>query len=280
MGDNDSPTSRERWPIRIRRPSERLSVSRSAARALDVLELFGLSHRSLRAFEITRALDLPPSTANQLLKTMVESAHLTFDAATKSYFPSPRLISFSSLMIERYGADSHLREMVRELHAAVGEIVTLSTPNDIFMQILDRAGSTIDLATVATERGLKVSMFGTAIGAAYLSTLAHRDIMRLAERARLKAADIPETLQEIAEVRRRGMAEGPVMHGAVWSLATPLHRGGYPAPLVLGVAGPTDRIKAKLEQVRAALADSGRQREAHLAEEGPPENSTPAHGSR
>jgi DNA-binding IclR family transcriptional regulator len=266
MTDNDdSPTSRERWPIRVRRPNERRSASRSATRALDVLELFGHSRRPLRAIEITRALELPASTTNQLLKTMVESAHLTFDAATKAYFPSLRLITFGGLMIESYGADSHLRELVRELHAALGEIVTLSTPNDIFMQILDRAGSRSDPAEAEAERGLRVSMFGTAIGAAHLSTLARPEIMRLIERARLKPAEIPETLQEIAEVRRRGMAEGPVMNGAVWSLATPLDPGGYPAPLVLGVAGPPDRIKAKLDQVRAAMMDAAQRQKARAA---------------
>ena len=73
------------WPVRTRRPGERRSLSRSATRALDVLELFGQVRRPLRAVEVSRALDMHPSSTNQLLKTMVEAGHLIFDARAKAY---------------------------------------------------------------------------------------------------------------------------------------------------------------------------------------------------
>jgi DNA-binding IclR family transcriptional regulator len=253
---NDIATGRERMPIRVRRPSERRSLSRSATRALDVLELFGQAARPLRAIEISKAMDLHPSTANQLLKTMVDSAHLTFDAQTKAYFPSPRLAPFSAWMTDTFGADNNLRSLVRDAQAATGEIVTLSTPNDIFMQILDRAGDDARADQQATERGLRVSMFGTALGAAYLSTLASPQVMRLIDRARIRQAEIPETLAEIDAVRRSGVAEGLVMNGAIWSMAAALPPTGYPAPLVLGIAGPVERVTGKIDVMRRAMRDA------------------------
>jgi DNA-binding IclR family transcriptional regulator len=152
------------WPVRVKRPSERRSLSRSATRALDVLEYFGQARRPLRAMEIAKALDLHPSTTNQLLKTMVDSAHLVFDARAKTYLPSHRLAAFSAWLVESWGGDERLRGLVREVAAATGEIVTLTTPNDLFMQILDVAGP--PPTTPPTQRGHRGSGLGSGVGAA------------------------------------------------------------------------------------------------------------------
>ena len=99
--------------VQVRRPGERRSLSRSATRALDVLELFGEMRRPLRAIEMSKALGLHPSSINQLLKTMVESAHLTFDAHLKTYLPSPRLAQFSAWMLASCGGDEQFRDLLR-----------------------------------------------------------------------------------------------------------------------------------------------------------------------
>ena len=238
------------WPVRVRRPGERRSLSRSATRALDVLEYFGLVRRPLRAIEIAKALELHPSTTDQLLKTMVDSAHLVFDARNKTYAPSHRLARFSAWIVESYGANSGLRVLVSEVQAACGEVVTLTTPNDLFMQVVDLAGA----APIgqAAERGLKVSLFGTSIGAAYLSTLSDAEIGRLAVRARLAAAEKADVLADVERVRQEGFAEGPTAGGEAWSLATPLPVQGL-TPMVLGLAGPVDRVRADQPRLQAMM---------------------------
>lgn len=238
------------WPVRVKRPSERRSVSRSAIRALDVLEHFGQARRPLRAIEISQALALHPSTANQLLKTMVDSGHLVFDARAKTYLPSHRLASFSAWVVESYGGDERLRGLVRDVQAATGEIVTLTTPNDLFMQVVDQAGH--GPSGQPTERGLRVSVFGSAVGAAYLSTLANREIARLAERARLPAGEAQDALASAARIRACGFADGASLDGAFWSIAVPLS-GDFPTPLVLGLAGPEQRIRSDLRRLQAAM---------------------------
>jgi DNA-binding IclR family transcriptional regulator len=243
------------WGVKVRRPGERRSLSRSATRALDVLEYFGQLRRPLRAVEISKALELHPSSTNQLLKTMVEAGHVTFDARNKSYLPSHRLALFGAWIVESYGGDERLRALVRDLAAAAGEVVTLTTPNDLFMQIIDVAG--MGPLQRPTERGLRVSVFGTAVGAAYLSSLADAEIARLARRARAAQAKIAEMLASVAEIRRDGFAEG-ANEGSVWSIAAPLPATRSPVPLVLGLAGPQERVqrnRAKiLELMRAAIA--------------------------
>ncbi len=243
------------WPVRVKHPGDRRSLSRSATRALDVLEHFGQVRAPLRAVDISRALGLHPSTTNQLLKTMVGSAHLVFHAETKTYLPSHRLAQFSAWILGAYGDDERLQGLVREVQAAAGGVVTLTTANDVFMQIVELAGS--GPIGRPTERGLSVSMFGSAIGAAYLSTLVDAEIARLAGRARIAAGDLPRVLDEAARIRAGGFAEAPSPDGAIWSIATPLPASAFPAPLVIGLAGPVDQVRGNVvalqELMRAAI---------------------------
>jgi DNA-binding IclR family transcriptional regulator len=263
------------WPMRIMRSTDRRSLSRSATRALDVLEYFGQVRRPLRAVEIARRLSLHPSTVNQLLKTMVESAHLAFDATTKTYLPSPRLTRFSRWMIDTYGSDERLRHLIAHVRSATGEMVTLTTPNDLFMQVIDYAGLDVDHEGLdGTERGLRVSLFGSAIGAAYLSTLPRPELRRLAERARIPEVEHDALLEWVACIRREGFADGPSAASTIWSLAVPLPDESFSVPLVLGLAGPIERVRANLPQLgkllRAAVKNLPAGRETGPGSTAPP----------
>ena len=248
-GGQNIPIGRT-WPVRVKRPSERRSLSRSATRALDVLEYFGEARRPLRAVEIARALGLHASTTDQLLKTMVDSAHLVFDARTKVYAPSHRLARFGAWVVESYGAEERLQALVAAVQSATGEIATLTTPNDLFMQIVDLAG--VSPSGQPTERGLRISIFGSAVGAAYLATLTDAEISRLASRARLPDAELAEVLASAERIRQEGFAEGPSADGNAWSLATPLPRRGL-SPIVLGVAGPVSRMREESVRLQAVM---------------------------
>jgi DNA-binding IclR family transcriptional regulator len=235
-------------PVRVKRPSERRNLSRSAIRALDVMEYFGQVRKPLRAIEISKVLAMHPSTTDQLLKTMVDSAHLLFDAHTKTYRPSPRLAGLSRWVIETYGADERLRRLVRDVHSRTGMVVTLTTPNDLYMQILD-------LATPPgrkTERGLRISVFGSVIGSAYLATLQQSEIARLAERARIPQTEMKRLLEDVREIRRDGYADGHTA-GKVWSIAVPIPSDRLPVPMVLGLAGELDRVRRDREALQLSM---------------------------
>lgn len=247
------------WPVKVRPPGAGRSQSRSATRALDVLELFGELRRPMRAVEIARSLDLHPSTANQLLKTMVESAHLVFDARTKAYLPSPRLALFGGWITHCYGSDERLRQMIERLHSASGLVVTLTTPNDLFMQVVEFAGG--DLPVAAAQRGLRVSMFGSAIGAAFLSSVDGAEVERLAHRARFPETEMPSLNAWLARVRSEGFADGPSAQGTIWSLAAPLPSTGQNAPLVVGMAGAAELVCNNLAIYGALLRTAITQRE-------------------
>ena len=251
MNDSRNGTGQSARNVKVRRPGERRSLSRSATRALDVLEQFGEVRRPLRAIELSKALALHPSSMNQLLKTMVDSAHLTFDAHLKTYLPSPRLVQFSAWMRSCYGGNEQFRDLLRSLNEASAEVVTLTTPNDLYMQVLDVVGA--QLTDEAAERGLRVSIFGSATGAAYLATLPRTEISRLVARARVRVDEVPSLLAQVAKVRATGLAEGPSVGGQYWSIAMPLPQESSLAPLIVGLAGPIVRMRQNLHRLRQVL---------------------------
>jgi DNA-binding IclR family transcriptional regulator len=237
---------------RVRLPSERKSLSRTATRALDVLECFGAERRRLRAIEIANRLGLSGSTANQLLKTMVDSAHLVFDAQDKTYFPSPRLVGFCGLMAATYGVEERLRLLVEDVSARTGLSITVTTPNDLFMQILYVAAR----PEQSTERGLKVEVFGSAIGSAFLSTLPDARLRALARRARIGPDNIPALLAAAAQVRRDGYADGKAPGETYWTIAMPLPRDGSPTPMVFAVSGPLAAVQARSCELRDLMREA------------------------
>lgn len=241
--------------VKVMRPSDRKSLSRSATRALDVLEVFGAARRPMRAVEIGKLLGINPSTTNQLLKTMVGSGHLVFDARPKTYVPSPRLAEFSSWVVETFGAGRRLRDLIRGIQLVTGMIITVTTPNDLFMQIIDSAIP----ADLTAERGLRVSLFGSAIGSAYLSTLDDAELARLAYRARIPDGEMQGILASVARIRDDGFADGPSPDGRHWSIALPLPPHGLHFPTVLGLAGPTDEVQSRTAELALTMSRAIRQ---------------------
>lgn len=251
------PESGRHLAVRVKRPADRRSSSRSATRALDVLELFGVARRALRAIEISRALDMHSSTTNQLLKTMVGSAHLVFDAQGKTYLPSPRLAEFSAWVVESYGADGRLRGLIEDVHELTGMVVTVTTPNDLFMQIVDAKVPSFVGDEAAPERGLQISIFGSAIGSAYLAVLSEDDMRRLAHRARFGDEEIGQLIEIARQIQLDGYAVGPVaMNEDSWSLAMPLPLQGIRFPSVLGIAGPKKAVESNLKELTRVMKDS------------------------
>jgi DNA-binding IclR family transcriptional regulator len=220
------------------------------------MELFGELRRPLRAIEVSRQLGMHPSTTDQLLKTLVDSAHLQFDSRTMSYRPSPRLLDFARWSIDVYGPNNWLRDLVRTVATETDLVATLTTPNDLFMQVIDM----VRPEGLRVERGQRIFMFGSATGSAYLSTLADVEVERLAGRARIAAAEVTAIAACLGDIRREGYADGANVTDAadgvepMWSIAMPIPQGQLPFPIVLGLSGPAGRVQAQRGPLAAGLS--------------------------
>jgi DNA-binding IclR family transcriptional regulator len=244
--------------VRAQPPYERHSVSRSAARALDILEHFATAARPLRAVEIEQALGLNRSTTVQILKTLVDAGHVMFRAGDKVYMPSPRLIGFGTWIAGCYFGDDRISRILNTLCERTAEYVALFAQNDVYMQV-------IDLRSPAgqpprAQLGVKVPLFGSACGAAMVARHPDGMLHELMDRARIAPSDRREILQALSVVRSDGYAYGGVSpDDDTRAIIMPLPTPASAFPLVFGIGGPTERIEQRrfelVAEMRAALAE-------------------------
>ena len=222
---------------------------KSAVRVMEILELFASMKSPLTGMDISRRLGYPKSSTNAILKSLVALGYLTIDSETLKYFPSVRMAYLSEwmqhTMIDKRAVDN----LVEQLHDLTGETVTLSMRNGGSMQFAKVLPGKFPISLIIAK-GFSVPIFGTSVGAAYLSTLPDPVIDELYYRYRTLAAkpgsdDAYRTLRaDIASTRKQGYAN---FYNRVLpdtgAIAMPLHNEYTEHNLVIGIGGLATRIR-------------------------------------
>ena len=234
-------------------------VIKSVQRVFDILRYYDLVRTSVRATQVAEDLGYPLSSTHSLLHSMVARGYLMFDPVRRTYFPSLLLNRrMSWLDREWYGA-GRLQDLTRHMHEMTGEVVTLSCQNDLQMTFVDitaPAGGGGD--GVDAEEGALAPLFRSSIGAAALSRHSDRQIACLASRYNRRTyresakANVSLILPLVRQARASGHVAAYGLYkkqaGAIaWAL--PSRRG---PPIVLAVAGPTERVRAAEGAIVAA----------------------------
>jgi DNA-binding IclR family transcriptional regulator len=232
-----------RWLIA---PSCDDHLVKSAVRAMAVFEYF--QHRGIpaRANDIGEALGMAKSSTNDLLKSLAGIGYLTFDPTHKTYLPSFRFVKLGIDLGNTIFDQERLLRLMEDLRGAVGETVSLLTPEGNHMQFV----GTLPGPSYTVERhvvGFKVPILGSAAGMAYLATMRDTEVLdfvKAASRA-LPAAQRQGQLQavlgEVREVRRRRFAIRVDEESGTAVLATAIAFPPRHLPIVIGVRGAVVR---------------------------------------
>lgn len=253
MANNSQDTGVRHTSGEIRHPGERRNISKSAVRALDVLEYFANVRRPLRATDIAHALDLHPSSADQLLKSMVDAAYLLIDPEGKVYRPSPRLMPFANWLAENYFGEDALSKLVAAVAARTGQIVTIAAPQGGWLQLVDVATPPALVGLV--RKGSRVSIISSTLGAAFLAAHDDREIERWIDRSpdnrHLTALARDELKASVDAARDNGFACG--LGDRLFSIAIALPRPRAGIQLVLGLAGRPEHIEPQAAELGEQL---------------------------
>lgn len=219
-------------------------IAKSAARTAAVLDYFHQRRTPARGVDIARALGLAPSSANDLLKTLVEAGLLDFHPQDKTYLPSMRLAFQTHWLFDRHRLVSRVEALMEEVRLATGESVVLSTLRDARLQFLHVVGGAA-APPPQVAGGLYAPVFGTAAGGAMLMMTPDRSISALVRRVtrlrpgRALSAKVKSALEQASGLRRLGyahVAQTEFLPDA-WAVAVPLNAPAA-VPLALGVGGP------------------------------------------
>jgi DNA-binding IclR family transcriptional regulator len=251
---------------RVRERGEIGNMAKSAVRALDIVELLARAGRPLRAIEIAGALGLSPSSTHQLLKTMMDSAYLVFDPFTKRYHASMRAANAGAALSDACFGPGAIGRLVADVHHALGRTLTVSACQGSFMQILDvfephdgpgaapRGGREMRQESI----GLRVPIFGSCTGAAWLSAQTDQAVLATARLCRRalgeQAGDTAHIIELVERIREQGYAFGGLSaDDGSRAIALPLPPTRDGQVLVVSVSGAAAEIGEEREAIIAIL---------------------------
>jgi DNA-binding IclR family transcriptional regulator len=226
-----------------------LSLSRLAA----LLELYARERRPLSCAAICAALGAPRSSVAALLRTLVQLEWLGHDRRAATYLPTARFATLGQWVLEEALLPPALLEAVHALQAETGETVSLSVPADLELEVVHVTGPDTGIR-LALDVGRRLSPWGTALGTAYLTTIADPTIRSMYRRSGATDPSLRVVMSAVRRARDEGVAyvESAVIPD-VAACSAPLPRDVAPRPLIVSVGGPVRRIAGKRDTIIRAL---------------------------
>jgi IclR family acetate operon transcriptional repressor len=220
-------------------------VLRRAAAALDEI---ATEPGRLRLVDLGERLGLAKSTARRLLVGLVEVGLVGVDAHGR-FSLGERLLGFGS------AAGPHVSALFRPTiervsRATDGETVDLSILRGQRMRFVDQIESSHRLRAVSAV-GVRFPLEVTANGKAALAAMDDADAQAVLSRFSPEMAD--GLRNEIAEIRRTGIAFDREEHTAGISAAAIARRVVGDNVVAISVPAPTDRFLEKEQRIVAAL---------------------------
>lgn len=231
------------------------SVVKSVGRVLGVLELFKKRRTPMTATEICNQLQLPKSSANALLKSLVTLGYLSLNSPSKYYYPTLAVTHLGDWLPGKLFGSAETLNLLEDVHSETQETVTLSMPNGLSMQFVTVLPSTFPISLNLHE-GFLTPLFGSGVGTAQLSTRSDEEIARLFKQANRRATgstrkvDIKQVMADVEEARTRGYAEAyDYVSSDSGAIAMPIPRGEVDRNLVVAVGGLSARIRDRKDLI-------------------------------
>lgn len=235
---------------------------KSADRVLMILDL--ISTRGPSTFsEIVTALDLPNSSAHNLLQTMVNRDYLEVEAGPRRYRLGLRLWQVAQAYLGNDDLVTAARPIMDSLVAETGETVQLARLDGVENVYLAIAESPHPMKLVS-EVGTRLFAHATGLGKVLLSALPPEEA-----EARLRSVELPRftrntvvdvdlILEELERVRERAFATDVEEYViGCRCVAMPIHDAAGRVVAAMSVSVPTPRYDEQVaEHITRSLRDA------------------------
>ena len=222
----------------------RVAGAQSIDRALDVLACF-IDERDLGITELSRALELSPSTAHRIVQALVARGYLEQSPATERYHLGASAIVLGQAARSSFGLERAM-PVLEELGQLTGESINMGLRDGDHVVVVLHVESTQPLRfdqPVGTRR----SMHSTSMGKALLAFAPDRktanfdDILQAATSRTITDAD--ELRAHLDEVRKLGYStDTEESLTGVSCLGAPVLNSAGDAVAAIAVQGPTARM--------------------------------------
>jgi DNA-binding IclR family transcriptional regulator len=230
---------------------------KSAARALEILEVFASERRRMSLTQLQTLLGYPKSSLSVLLKSLVAQGYLATGGPDQDFFPTLKLSRLGDWIPAALLGSEDLLPLLERLRDETQETVTLTIASDLHMRCVHALIGTHPIS-LQVEEGVSFPMIGTAIGTMYLATRDEAELKNILGRwQRLHPGHAPtmdDTRHAIDHARRDGIALAfDAVIPDTGAIAIPIETLNGAGTMVVAVAGLNSRIKSREAQICSAL---------------------------
>lgn len=232
---------------------------KSVRRIFEILELFSREQRPLGAKEIADRLGYPLMSAHALLKSMHALGYADFGNPKWAYTPSRAFLEVLQWSREFHDRDAGLIDFAAKLNAATRETINLSRRVENGVRIFHGFESPQPVGVsvkVGTRMPLTHSLTGLTVLASFDENSLQNFLRKLEKQDpdQLRAFE-PELLHGIvADLERQGaVTRCDTFVAGIGAVCVPVTSETGDDPIVLGVVGPSERIRKHEREHRRTL---------------------------
>ena len=237
---------------------------KSAARVIEVLELFSADPRPHLLKEISTKLGYPQSSTTGLMKSLMSLGYLNYDPARRVYFPTLRVTRLGDWIPNALFGHGRIFDVMNDIHNATGETVAITVLNDVYIQYIKVIQSSHALRFYTDEGSMRVAT-RSAAGWLLLSMKTDAEIDKIVRRANIAIGNVAERvnvadfIRMMPRIRREQYAYSenvPLLGAATLTVPLPVTLKGQ--PVVLGIGGYLERVRPQranlIQMLKAAAA--------------------------
>jgi len=227
---------------------------------MTLFEIFAREKRELSNSDVARMLDVPESSASDLLFTLHQLGYLMRTGKTRRFYPTGRLVTVAGSITDNDPMHAVANEAVELLSTKTqGETSFFGRLDNGAVRVLAVQQGTHALRYVLNV-GERIGLHASAMGKAILSLLPPEDAARHLRARPLRAAthktitDVAVLEKQIAAIRRTQIAR---VDSEGTDGVTALAIGGTigSEPVAFSCAGPAERVNGNRDQYQAALRE-------------------------
>jgi len=242
-------------------------IIHSVSTALAVLGSFSVETPESSLTEISRRLNLNPSTTFRILATLQARGFLEQNADSRRYRLGVACLELGSVYLSQTDIRKQALPVLRRLREGCRETVHLGTLVGNEVVYLERLDPLQPIGFMGSVVGSRMPAYCTALGKAMLACRSNGEICDLYAgveffpRTLNSITGLEELLQELDRIRTAGYAiDDEENEIGVCCVAVPLY--GYEASVTtaISVSGPAERIKHAIaeEELVAKIQEAGR----------------------
>lgn len=250
-----SPRPLETMPLAAVTTADTGSSVRAVERALQLIEVFARSRGPLSITDLSKTLDLPPSTVHRLVQTLMTLSYVVQYPQSKRYGPGRSIAEVTRSMILKYEFTRHAQPFLEKLVETTGETANLAALYGSSAIYLNQVESPSAMR-VSNSVGSLVPLHCTAVGKIFLADFAPRTLRDTLEHTGLAAlTDHSLTSRKALEhdlerVRTQGYAlDDEEFTLGVRCIAVALRGSSGAVIAAIGLSAPASRLA--LERVPA-----------------------------